>query len=301
MLSRLFRTQNHQWVRLSLALLWLGYLPAYWPVAPQSLEWVHFLLLAAPLLIVPLTQAAVDLRLLLSSVALAAAYWLPVGPVAALLSCLWLAYCLWLMLAGGLRFWQTGIKAADAARLLAYVFLAFGAGWAVLDRAGFQPLSFDPLIVLLTAVHYHFAGFVLTWAAAELIRRGYGGWWLVAGLALAAPAVAAAITFVHYGYALWAETAAGSFMAVMGLIVAGLHLQVVRKEQVVWKAVFVVGIICLGTGMALALLYAWRPLLPLPWLSIPWMYAVHGTLNSLGFSLPVIWAWQAQPTAEPAA
>lgn len=29
----------------------------------------------------------------------------------------------------------------------------------------------------------------------------------------------------------------------------------------------------------------------IPALSIPWMYAVHGTLNAIGFALPAVFGW----------
>ena len=41
------------------------------------------------------------------------------------------------------------------------ILLSVGGFAAVLDRAGKQPLGFDPAIVQLTAVHFHFAAFVL--------------------------------------------------------------------------------------------------------------------------------------------
>lgn len=45
-------------------------------------------------------------------------------------------------------------------------------------------------------------------------------------------------------------------------------------------------------GMLLAGLYATRAFaLPLPWLDIAWMRALHGTANALGFGLCGTLAW----------
>jgi len=47
--------------------------------------------------------------------------------------------------------------AADAA----CAYLAVGATWALISRFGWRPMGFEDRIVLLTAVHFHVAGFVL--------------------------------------------------------------------------------------------------------------------------------------------
>jgi hypothetical protein len=58
--------------------------------------------------------------------------------------------------------------------------------------------------------------------------------------------------------------------------------------QVLW----VVAGLSLLFGMGLALLYAARgQMLPLPWLDIPWMRALHGTANALGFALCGALGW----------
>jgi hypothetical protein len=43
--------------------------------------------------------------------------------------------------------------------------------------------------------------------------------------------------------------------------------------------------------MALAALYGSRFFVSVPWLDIPWMRALHGTTNSLGFALAGLLAW----------
>ena len=54
----------------------------------------------------------------------------------------------------------------------------------------------------------------------------------------------------------------------------------------------VVGV-SLMIGMALAFLYAARPYFALlPWLDLPWMRALHGTANALGFALCAILGWR---------
>ena len=59
--------------------------------------------------------------------------------------------------------------AAATAGLVAFGFLAVGAVWLLVDRAGLGR-SGSTTIVLLTAVHFHVAGFVLTVAGALALR-----------------------------------------------------------------------------------------------------------------------------------
>lgn len=49
--------------------------------------------------------------------------------------------------------------------------------------------------------------------------------------------------------------------------------------------------IALIIGMTLAFGYDWQHLYLIPVLSIPWIYAVHGTLNALSFALPTVLGW----------
>jgi hypothetical protein len=43
--------------------------------------------------------------------------------------------------------------------------------------------------------------------------------------------------------------------------------------------------------MALAALYGSRAFLPVSWLDIPWMRALHGTANAFGFALAGLLGW----------
>ena len=61
------------------------------------------------------------------------------------------------------------------------------------------------------------------------------------------------------------------------------------------RLLFAAGGICLAAGMVLATIYGWRSVFPVAWATIPAMYAVHGTLNSLGFCLPGFLAWHFMP------
>jgi hypothetical protein len=75
----------------------------------------------------------------------------------------------------------------------------------------------------------------------------------------------------------------------------GLGYLGLGRQSTGWpRFLFSLGGLALAMGMGLALLYGWRYVFPFPFLSIPWMYTVHGSLNSLGFVIPVLLAWNLQ-------
>ncbi len=66
------------------------------------------------------------------------------------------------------RGWRLDASAGFTAALL---FSPVGGSWAVLSRAGLRPQDFSHAIVLLTAVHFHYAGFLLPVIASCVVRR----------------------------------------------------------------------------------------------------------------------------------
>ena len=82
------------------------------------------------------------------------------------------------------------------------VYLPIGGAWLVASRLGIQPLGFGDTIVLLTAIHFHFAGFaapLLAGFAGRAVRDRQTASQVVAlaatGIILGTPLVAAGITF----------------------------------------------------------------------------------------------------------
>jgi hypothetical protein len=55
--------------------------------------------------------------------------------------------------------------------------------------------------------------------------------------------------------------------------------------------------LALAAGMFLAMLYGARAYLPPDGLDIPWMRALHGTGNALGFGLAGLLAWSIRQTS----
>ncbi len=167
--------------------------------------------------------------------------------------------------------------------------LTVGALWAFAYRLGWSPFGYAPIIVLLTAVHFHYAGFALSIIAQTAIPDNQWGNQMTIALAAGVAWVAAGILITGFGGPVWLETGGVTALSAMGVITGGLLLQSSsRPKSFAVKFLLVTAGASLIAGMSLAFLYGWRHYYPISQLSIPWMYAVHGTLNSIGFAVPAL-------------
>jgi hypothetical protein len=280
--------------------------------SPFDTGWAVVLLLLAPLVLVPLglrlanrppenggvsllLRAAATLQLP-AAVLLVLAFALPPGDVAAALSLPWLLTTGLIALAGLLRIRKRGLVPWEELCLDAgLVYLVVGGGWAVLSRWGMRPLEFDAIIVLLTAIHFHYAGFVLPLLTGLAVRDLKGAWGRLTALGVTAgvPLVAVGITATQLGFGTALESLVACLTAVAGFGTAALHLRLAidptrpRVARLLW----LIASLALGFSMMLAALYGCRFFLPVERLDIPWMRAWHGTANALGFGLAGLLAW----------
>lgn len=290
---------------------WVAFLLAARP-APFSTAWVHALLLLAALVLLPpalellVPRGAAPGRFhrwatvaqLPAALLLAFSCLLPRGPLAAALATPWLGMTTLVALAGLVRLFQR--RPSALARLCidaGALFLAVGGAWIFADRLGFQPLGFSVVVVVLTAVHFHYAGLLLplfTGLALERLGGRLAG--LTAVLVVAGvPAVAVGITASQLGLGPWVETGAAWLMALGGTLAALLHLRLATAADAPTpvRALWTVCGVSLLAGMALAALYGSRFLLPaeLLWLDVGWMQVTHGVVNAFGFGFAGVLAW----------
>lgn len=180
-------------------------------------------------------------------------------------------------------------------RLFALGFWATGVGFAVMFMAQFSPLDFDPVIVSLTAAHFHLAGFVLAvlvYCRLETFpsRLSNGlGWATLLGM----PLVAAGITLTKLGFSPLIEQTTALGFVVFALMIIGLQTQDGLKAPFALpvRQMWLLGALCLLVGVSLAAAYALRFQWAIAWVSIPNMKIWHGTLNTLGFASLSFWAW----------
>lgn len=263
------------------------------------------LFLLAPLVVVPLGYGLLEVatpgsrppRLAIRVLPVVAgllivAFLLPAGPAAGVLALPWLMVTGLIALAAGLRFlrdpdrFRPGIRHATEA---AVAFLAVGSTFALIDRLGIRPFDFPATIILLTAVHFHFAGFVLPLVGALAYERRHGR---LLELAIGAVVVGIPVTalgFFGIPIANWIGamlTAVGGF----GIGIATLQVArtMARRSSVVLAAVAGVSLL---VSMPMAVIYTTGVLVGTTWLDLSTMAGIHGTLNALGFAVPVIVAW----------
>lgn len=296
------------------AVVWCAYL-IYTGCEMPSQNWAQALLLLAALVLMPMAWVLVrdfedtgwaarlwrfDLQAHFpAALLLVPAFLLPPGGLAMLCALPWAVVLAIMAVDGLLRIRRHGFSPLGLlCRDVGLVYASVGGAWLLAARAGWQPLQFAPEIVLLTAVHFHFAGLILPVIAGLVLNRrpqspvARGA----AGLVLiGVPLVAVGIASQQLGGPAWVELLAAWVLVLGGWGVAWLHLVLAVQERSVCigaRALWFVAGISLAAGMLLAGLYASRGYLaPLPWLDIPWMRALHGSLNALGFALAALLGW----------
>jgi hypothetical protein len=297
------------------AAAWLAFVVARNP-RPADDGWTHALLVFAALVLAPLAleifagdgeTMEMSGRFLLAqrvqlpaALMLATACLLPAGTMAGLLALPWLGvtgFLAWVglhrMRRGGLRRSMAGL-CADVALMYGLV----GGIWTLADRVGSTPLGFDRPIVALTAVHFHYAGWLLPLFAGLVCRE----MWMsrlasraAVGVVLGVPMVALGITFTQLGWGATIEAAAGCGLALAGMAVAILQVRFALDSSEATRARVLLAIagISLFLGMTFAALYAVRAFtVPISGLGLPQMRLVHGSLNAIGFGLCGVLGWR---------
>ncbi len=269
---------------------------------PAEQAWVVILLLFAPLVLMPLwwgEPAGLWRRKLeeAAAIVLAGSFLREPGMEAALFAVPWLIVRL-LALWELMREWRkSGLPGlAQLCEDAAVVFPTIGAAWLVAQRAHWTPWGFDPLIVLLTAAHFHHAGFTLP-LIAGLHAKSRPGWLTYAScvaILAGVPLVAAGITGTHFGVLTLVEPVGVAVLVVGALGVAVSQiLRGIRTDLIGWRpAALVVSGLSLAVAMLLGLGFGLRTVLPNLALTMPQMWMIHGTLNVFGFGLCGVLGWK---------
>jgi hypothetical protein len=222
------------------------------------------------------------------------------GLAAAVLAALWLVvtvlvglFGVWRLLFGGL------LKADELCTGAGLIYLPIGGLWLLMSRLGIQPLGFGDTIVLLTAVHFHFAGFaapILAGLAGRALNAGSAArriFQLAAvGIISGTPIVATGITF-------------SPLLALVGAVVVSLGLVLLAVVVLAWvipsvgplPARLLLGVSAISSSfaMVLACLYACSLVVKRLIIDIPHMAMTHGVVNSFGFALCGLIAWSLIP------
>ena len=285
------------------AALWLAFV-ALMQLDVESESWIVLLLMFSPLFLMPLSRRLVETpvqarRLERSSMAAAIMLglsfcWQP-APSTAVLALPWLVIRL-LMALHALREVRGTLSLPQACVLGARVFPAIGAAWLVAHRANWTPFGFDPLIVLLTAAHFHHAGFTLPLITGLNAKAQPGCWtrFSCVAILIGVPLVAAGITCTHFGVLTFVEPFGVSILVLGALSVAISQMRLACQSDLLisHRLLHAVSGISLLGAMFLALGFGLRHLLPWAALTMPQMWLIHGSLNAFGFGLCGLLGWR---------
>jgi YndJ-like protein len=274
---------------------------------PQQPEWAVLMTLFAALWLVPIgfqqvrkrqslftTNEIMLLWHLPAVLLLAISFILEKGNIAGVLSVPYAAWNLAILLRGV----KINFQLPYLMTLAAWGFLLNASIWLCFDRFDYQPLNFSAWIVLLTGAHFHYAGFALTLVLALFLNKKpqdkmaqIASWAVLMGVVL----TATGITLTQLGFTIFIETLAGIVMALAGVLSGFVFIKNSFTETQPTKTLWLIGGSCLVFAMILAFLYASRSFIVLPFLDIPFMQAVHGSVNALGFGTLMLLGWVYKP------
>jgi len=310
------RTTPSAWQRLPASavgggIVWLA-LVASRLVGLTHLSLIDLLFLLAPLTIAPLGLALIAFdeglpQALLSAairvqpvaaVLAVVAFLLPIGLPAAMLAAAWLVVCTMAAL-GALGYLVQGrsLQPVRLATAAAIGFMAFGAIWLVLARGGIAPIGLSPIIVEMTAVHFHFTGFAATLMAALLLTRLRDDRGVARHVAMAASLLlvtGSPVLALGWATPVHVLQVAGAILVATG-VVATAAVLFFRCTSLVAstpaRVLLRLSALAPLLPMVLAVEYSAGHVFGFPTLDIQGMALIHGDLNALGFSLLGLVAW----------
>jgi YndJ-like protein len=289
--------------------VWLGLVAGTWSGWPQ-LGVIELLFLLAPWIVVPLATTLIPpvnefdppaeqrpaLRwIIFVAAALATiSFFLPTGILSASFASAWLLVCAFFARRGLRRLWRRRAHSFSQFCFAAgEAYLIVGGTWLVASRLGLQPVGFQEPIVLLTAVHFHFAGFLsavlagLTYARLRETR-----WRKALGTALTGVVVGPALLGLAFLVGPKVKLAAvilivvGQFGLATGMVRVALG-----NVNPVARVLLMLSSGCVVAGMVLAASWALGEYPLQSFVELGRMERVHGTLNAIGFGICGLIGW----------
>ena len=267
-------------------------------------SWIELLFLFAVLVIVPLglelttrldgqvpgvSLEKLAIRIQLPTAFAAALSFYSRAPlVTAGLAVLWLAFAT-LFAAGRLwRILRTRSRSFDElCALLAFAYLVVGASWFLASMLGWHPMQFREPIVLLTAVHFHYAGFaaaILVRALRQVMKQGFV-WTLLCPVAAAGALGGPALLAAGFVIGPTLKLIAALVVALGEIALAACFIASVPDViEASARILLFVSAASVALAMCLAAMWAFGEFPRQPFLDIARMAAWHGSLNAFGFT-----------------
>jgi len=234
---------------------------------------------------------------------------LPSGIPSAAVALVWLAFTLLAALHGVTRVLGASRHIEELSVAVGFIYLAVGGGWLVLWRSGLAIMDFGEHVPLLTAIHFHYAGFgspILVGFVGRELRAAFVGRELRAAKTRLWPTYVAATSLVIVGPTLVAlgiagvraiEAPAAAVLAAGTATVALLALAAVLPRMHGGLASVLLAVSCSAAivAMTLALLYAAGNPLGVSAIGLEDMVRWHGFTNALGYVFCGLLAWNVRP------
>ena len=286
--------------------VWLSLLPTTTSDLRET-EVIHKVVFFGMLVIVPLGLSLVPAQgLSLYRVAVLAqpvaavptlgSFYVQTGPLAASLSSVWAILTGLIALIGLVRLKSRGPNPVEESSIDAgLLYLPVAGVWLVVYRLGVQPFDYGETIILLTVIHFHFAGF-----AAPIIA-GMSGRVLatrkhpprmfrfsVFAIVGSMPLVATGITFSPW-LGLIGTVLLSAGLVMLAVLTAGWVIPAIPSR--VPRFLLLIGALSNCAAMVLACLYAYSLPMKILIIDIPTMALTHGVLNAFGFVACSLLAW----------
>lgn len=280
----------------------------------SSLTLIELLFLLGPLVVVPLglylasltgngVRAQLNLPLKIAPwVQLPAAllstfsFRYPPGTSATLFVLPWFCFGAFLGLCGLLILARKPITLPSLCLAASLIYLPVGCAWLVASRYGLTPMGFQEPIVLLTAVHFHFAGFaapLLARATASIFTRPSRAITramlkiVAAGVICGPGLLAAGFVAGPHTKLVAAFIVAFSEVSLAAFFLAALRATASRDAQLL----LLVSAASVFFSMAFAVVWAVGEFPLQPFVHLDEMAKFHGLANALGFTLCGLLGW----------
>ena len=174
------------------------------------------------------------------------------------------------------------------------IFLLIGALFFALSRNNMTVLEFDAEIVLLTAAHFHFAGYALMLLTGLISNRAEFSEISRVTSSVVVTLIVVGIPLVAIGIT-WSPVieVVGALLLVVGSCgLAMMQLKLSSHDSYATiRGGLITSAVSLIIAMIMAAIYAIGEVSNQQWLSIPVMVFTHGILNSVGFALIGLASW----------
>jgi len=239
-------------------------------------------------------SAVVRYALLPGAALVMISFFLREGRTAGVMVCLWLLIAAAVALDGLDRLIRTRLQSfPEFCFAIGEGYALVGALWLLASRLGLQPAGFHEPIVLLTAVHFHYAGLMAAVLAGLTVS---GAERIPAPLSLRAALTCAVLGPGLLGLAFLVGPKLK--LAAVGVMVigeCGIALGTFRSglnaRRNIGGRLLLVGSGCVIFGMALAGIWAVGEYPLHAFVNLEQMARYHGVLNSLGFGLCSLIGW----------